>query len=521
MFRRSVAVSLLFVLVMVLSALGGFGERASAAHKAEFSLSTGDSGLTVIVPSGVQTFTVPPTKVFIPLCAAVTNGGSTTTLRSLQATIAGRDFAVPTSAVIKPQPRSAAEILQLVSADSSAATQEALKDVFVTQLEFDVSGLGLKEGDSIPITIKVQGESLGKSIETLVTTVYSVLALPVRSGWYGGDGHVHTAWSPDCWGISIDNRTSYAQSNGFGWIAITDHENGINNNWPSYVGQCNTAQSSYGIPVCPGGEIAVATPDEHCLGYALSESAPNIPDNKAFSSADLTLQIWNHNPGYSYTTVAHPYQAYPWTTWDKATMQYVRAMELLTNQNTANPSTISKWFEQLRIGIGPVSSTNPWNTLATGQFLVGIGTSDCHNLRAPGENGFTWVYTMSYSGSNRAAIWQSIRAGRVSASGLKDLGCFAVDNQPQGSVLRLAAGTSITLKLVQQPVTGRKCTAITVYDKSQNPIRTISSPTNTETTWTTTSPSQDDFFVVKFDFANLDGSAPSEVWANPIFIDVP
>lgn len=48
---------------------------------------------------------------------------------------------------------------------------------------------------------------------------------------------------------------------------------------------------------------------------------------------------------------------------------------------------------------------------------------------------FTWVHTTSYSETNRDAMWDAIKSGKISASGGKDLGYFTVNSAIQGSVL--------------------------------------------------------------------------------------
>lgn len=306
-------------------------------------------------------------------------------------------------------------------------------------------------------------------------------------------------------------------NNGFKWLIITDHQGGIDGNWSSaggYVSQCNMVQAARGIPICPGAEIATTNPpDEHALAYALSETAATIPTNQALAPANLTKAINDHNSPYSYPVIAHPFGGYPWTTWDSTTLQYVKTMELMTGEAVASPSTITKWFELLRTCLP--------RKIGGGASIVGIGTSDCHNFQDPGYLGFTWAFTTAYGTANRTAIWDAIRSGAVSVSGRKDLGCFSVNSYAQGSVLRLSPGTALTFRLIQQPVTGRKCSLITVYDQWQNVLTTISNPANTETVWSTTSPAADGFYVVKFNFLATDGTLASEDWANPVFIDVP
>ncbi|HZD59223.1 MAG TPA: hypothetical protein VE439_02060, partial [Anaerolineae bacterium] len=101
----------------------------------------------------------------------------------------------------------------------------------------------------------------------------------------------------------------------------------------------------------------------------------------------------------------------------------------------------------------------------------------------------------------------------------KDLGVFTINNANQGSVVKVSGSGMLTFKLIQQPVTARKCTQITIRDKNNTIIKTISNPTARAITWTTSAPTSDTFYVVKFVFAKTYNTDYSHVWANPIFVD--
>lgn len=472
-----------------------------------------DKGLLVVSPARVATYVVPPASLQLPVLITIPSGGQEATLTGVAVCIQDKSFTFPSQAQLHPQQYTAAEIIQLFE-EGSAEVAGIARTGLYRNMVLDVRDLQLQEGDVIPVQITARGTVGGAPVEAALTLQYSILSLPVRTNWYGGDGHVHTAWS-DIIEESIAERTSYAASNGHKFIIITDHEQYINDRWSgpnSYVADCNSAQATYGIPVCPAAEIATSpATDSHALGYALKESATTIPNDQTLSPQNLINAINNHNSPYSYAVIAHPYHGtYPWDDW---TVTGFRSMELLSQETTAKSQTISKWFELLRNGLS--------STITTGRFVVGIGTTDCHYLMAPGDEGFTWVYTSSYGSSNRTAIWDAIRTGRVSASGLCDLGCFSLNSYAQGSVISTTPGSTLTFKVVQQPVTGRKCTKITIYNKNQAPLKTFSNPSTTETTWSMSAPSVDDLYVVKFDLTTTSGTYPSEVWANPIFVNVP
>ncbi|MEW6574608.1 MAG: VWA domain-containing protein [Bacillota bacterium] len=306
-----------------------------------------------------------------------------------------------------------------------------------------------------------------------------------------------------------------AKSDGFGFIIITDHEDGINEKWNEYVGQCNDAQSKRRIPVLPGVEIAVKDDEGHALGYVMNENAASVPHNQSLQPQALIDAINDHNPPNSFAVIAHPngHPSFPGY-WNLSSF---RAIELLSAEYTAEPETISQWFSLLRRGLS--------STLSNGKFVVGLGNSDRHSrIIDPQDITCNWIYTTSYSSYNRNAIWDAIRSGRVSASGRGDLGCFSINNAPQGGVIRATAGGTLSWKLVQKPVpnqyNARKCMKITVYDKHQNIIKTFVNPSKEEIYFNTVAPKEDNFYVVKFDFDYDFGFGHSEVWTNPIFVDV-
>ena len=165
-------------------------------------------------------------------------------------------------------------------------------------VEVDVSGLPLKEGDMLPVVVTARGSDA----ETTVTSTYAVMSLPSRPGWYPGDGHIHSAWSPDVVYTTIDDRAASAVSNGLKWIVITDHQNGITDRWLNYVAECNMAQVRKPIPVMPGLEVTAVEADgkADALGYRLSETNSSLPPNQTLSPQNLTNAYNNHNPGLSY-----------------------------------------------------------------------------------------------------------------------------------------------------------------------------------------------------------------------------
>lgn len=223
------------------------------------------------------------------------------------------------------------------------------------------------------------------------------------------------------------------------------------------------------------------------MGYRLKESASSIPQNKYYTPQNLINAINSHNSPYSYAVIAHPYRGVKWQNWS---VTGFRAMELLSYERTASSSTISKWVSILKANLS--------NTITGKGFVVGVGNSDHHFWQLI-DYGRTWIYTTNYSPTNRAAVWDAIKAGRASATGDGNLGLFTINGYMQGSVVRLPKGGSFTFKVVQQPVTGFVCNKFEIINRDGTVVKTVTNP-GTETTISWTAPYQDWFYFIRFTF---------------------
>jgi hypothetical protein len=484
---------------------------AQSSLVASFTYGEGPGCLLVVVPKVVRTWVVPPSVLSVPVFVTVSSGGTTVELSEVTVQLKSYTASFPTSARLEPQARTRDEILNALAGEPAQAIGVLRKGIWLS-LEIDVSGLGLRDGEVVPITVTASGLTGATRLQASTEALYGVTSLPSRAGWYAGDGHIHTAWSPDVILVSIDGRASSAVSHGLKWIVITDHADGIGGSWPSYVSQCNTAQTNRGIPVLPGFECTALEADSgaDALGYACKETASSIPTNNALTPQQLIDAVNAHNTPYSYSVIAHPYGLPDWDTW---TATGYRCMELLSNEATAKSSTVSKWFSLLSSGLA--------NTILTGKFVVGTGNSDCHNNCGPGDTGLTWLYCPSYGSTNRTAIWNAIRAGAASASALGDLGCFSLNNYMQGSVVNVFPGSTLEFKLVQQPLSTSTCTQLTIYKQNQTVLKGFTNPSTTETIYQTTALSTDTFYLVKFTFFDGVTLMYYEVWASPVFVNVP
>ncbi|MEW6172845.1 MAG: hypothetical protein AB1510_07215, partial [Bacillota bacterium] len=356
------AVVFVWMITPAIAAANGNDDTHSIAIK-----SACDKGLMVMAPSMLKTFKAPSESITIPLFIAMEKGKGRVDRIILR--FQGVEETIYLEEALEPSGFDLPDMLTTLHGKDDKAIANLLTKGIYKEVELDVSELELKEGSEGEVSIFVEGSVDGVPSETSIKVDYQALALPARSGWYAGDGHVHTAWSPDVRFISIDSRAKEAKSDGFGFIVITDHEDGINNKWEEYVGQCNSAQTKYGIPTLPGVEIAVKNDEGHTLGYAMDENAASVPHNQSLPPQALIDAINDHNPPNSYAVIAHPnnqFKPFPGYNY----LRDFRAMELMTGEYTANPETISQWFGILRRGLS--------STLSTGKFVVGLGNSDRH-----------------------------------------------------------------------------------------------------------------------------------------------
>ena len=474
----------------------------------------------LVVPRFITVFQPSPKEIRIPVVAVNMSPG--TGVRLLEITVSDKSGKERAKLAPNAALRSVADVaptkeklpLILDEPESPDLVPLLKKSYLNPEVIVPVEDLATGEGGAFTLLTTATFET-GKAKHTVTAeTLVVITALPSRPNWYLGDGHNHTTWSDG--NESIPQRVSKMKNAGFKWIIVTDHEDEIRKNggWQPYVSDCNSAQSSYGIVVAPGAEIGCvqtqgdpnSTELGHALGYRLKESATSIPQNKYYTPQNLINAINSHNSPYSYAVIAHPYRAVKWQDWS---VTGFRAMELLSYERTASSSTISKWVSILKANLP--------NTIAGKGFVVGVGNSDHHRSWLI-DYGRTWIYTTSYSPTNRAAVWDAIKAGRASATGDGNLGLFTINGYMQGSVVRLPAGGSFTFKVVQQPVTGFVCNKFEIINRDGNVVKTVTNP-GTETTISWTAPSEDWFYFIRFTF-QYPGSYPTEVITNPIFLDV-
>lgn len=196
-------------------------------------------GIIVVVPEEIETYKVPPERVLIPVFVVSESGKAR--LNHIKLDFYGPNRSASKKVVLdqtlEPTGKSLVDILKTLRGKDKKAVKDLLKKGAYVELEIDVSALKLEEGATGKINVGVETTVDGQreAVQTAVQADYQASAFPNASGWYGGDGHVPTSWSPDVIFIPLANRVKYAKDNGFGFIIITDLEDGIGNKWPQYV----------------------------------------------------------------------------------------------------------------------------------------------------------------------------------------------------------------------------------------------------------------------------------------------
>jgi hypothetical protein len=88
-------------------------------------------------------------------------------------------------------------------------------------------------------------------------------SLPVRYGWYCGDGHMHTTWSDGL--DTLEERALYLKNAGMGWAVITDHEKLLRGRFEEYQRSIGNLSSILGMPLAAGIEVIVSGDRGHAL----------------------------------------------------------------------------------------------------------------------------------------------------------------------------------------------------------------------------------------------------------------
>jgi hypothetical protein len=467
------------------------------------------SRLFAVFPESLETYSEFPQTLEVPLFIGVPDGEGFITGVSIETMGLHRNIAVGARITGLQMRRS--EVMRAVESTGEEIKRHLYRHGVYTTVSLDISSLNLSAGSETTVLITVRS-IIKRRLVTFTTEVpYRVLSMPKEEGWYAGDGHVHTAWSPDVWLTSVSDRARYAKENGLGFLIITDHRDGISD-WDSpqgYVAQCKLAQKQWDIPILPGTEISAAD-GGHYLAYSLKETHSFIPQNRQFPGQELIRYIEANNRPYSFGAIAHPYD---WLNpWRNTEVEGFWAFELLNRQRVATEKSLRFWRDILK--------RNLPRTFQSGEFPVALANSDCHNLQFPGEKGLTWVNIDDYDSGNPRAVWDAIRAGRVSASGSKDFACLTINRVRQGSILDVFPGETIEFAANAIPSTARRCIRIRIMDSDGDVVQIEPDNTSQYSSFKAAAPKSNSYYIGKFEFQGTRRRHTSEVWTNPIFVRV-
>lgn len=313
--------------------------------------------------------------------------------------------------------------------------------------------------------------------------------LPVRKGWFGGDGHMHSTYSDGL--DSPDERAAYLKNAGMGWAALTDHEKLVRGHFPDYCQAVAESAERTGLPMMAGMEISAAGERGHALAYGLNGqiSGSLLPSDNQYACQALIDQINHLAPQSSFTVLAHPYSSAVWR--DIKINHDFQAMEIASG-GAINEQAFAEWLRRLR----------------SGERITALGSSDCH-LGYP--DGMTYLYIPDYSKTDINPVLDAIKMGRASVSEKGNLGVLAVNGQAIGSTIKAAAGTPLTFTLVQQTCSGVNCKSVELLDENGQAVYQAVNPSEITTI---TKPAASSFYLLRAYFT--DGS---KTVSNPIYIE--
>lgn len=525
--RRVAAVTLVFTVLGIGGSMS-FGDTPPPTPDSDVlghlrsAETTGSDALLVGAP--VQIGTEHPAEISLPVSVFALRSDRPVTVRSIR--VAGPDG--KTRASTRPNKtltpvtdvaRTGEDALALLAdRDRHRARAFLARGIPQPRVSVPVGDLSLEDGVTTTFTVTASLDVAGEPTTLVMPLAATVAMIPSATYWGSGDGHVHSSTWSDGWD-TLSWQVGDAKVAGHKWIVMTDHWRGIwaksgrgNANWGLYQNDCSAMQVRYGIPVLPGVEIMSAGNQGHSLGYALS--ATKVPPRDDYlAPAQVIDALGAHTPGTSFSVVAHPYSVMA-DVWGDWRAKGFRAIELMSQERQATPATEQRWFALLRAGMAAKIAAG-----SGGAFVVGVANTDSHlTWQRPGQAGVTWIRS-TVSPLTRDAVYGAIRSGAVSASGREDLGYFTLNGVQQGGVAIASSTTSLKFSITQKPVTGRKCTEVSIRDSNGAVVWSVSNPTTTTLAKTLPAPPADTFYVVKMVFAKTGDTDYSHVWCNPVFVD--
>ena len=436
--------------------------------------------------------------------------------------------------------------------DTYTEKEQQLSNLLYTEwIEIDLTKIkkDVEEEDYVPIRVKINYEINNTAYQAEEQTyLFYLNSLPTRTGWYPGDGHIHTEGLPnqpdnpanytgnyENYGFSdatdsssVIGRANSANSKGMKWIIVTDHA-GSDNSWTSqprlesdewniYSQACSNSSSWVGITVCPGEELATkeywAPPlpgGHHLLCYGNSSYA---------ASYNATCQdlINRANSAGGFGIIAHPYNIFG-VDWDNWSVTGFRGLEIISNESDYSSSALSRWDSLLTNNLqGIINGTYP--------KIIGMANSDVHDSTTDkwGLN-MNYIYTGSSSppGTNTSTVYNNLKAGKVTASSDGSLAVFSLNNYVPGSIVNVNPGTNNISITVSGKCRISSRTNIEVYIYSNNTKVLSDEFQDNDADFTKTyyfTASTDKYYRVEVVFKDGSGNS-SYCFVSPIYVNLP
>lgn len=403
---------------------------------------------------------------------------------------------------------------------------------FSVTIPLDRFSKKIEPSEAIPVRLDITMQDLDGSVSTIsqTTNLFYLTSFPSQWGWYPGDGHIHSGWSD---GDSyIPSITSAAVNRGLRWTIMTDHAGDSAHSttppgqsrlevgeWTSYGVDCTSAQTTYGITVCPGEELA--TKEKPLIGAGGSLLLTHKNSSYAVSFASKQGLINNANNAGGFGIIAHPYNsAFLWNDWSSGSYTGFRGVELISNGTVVNTTQLGDWDTYLR-GHLPATMQDPDH-----RFCVGLANSDFHSGLYSDYLGtnMTYIYTGSSTppGSYRTSVYSALESGRACAS---SNGSLLVHKITTG-------GTYLPGYYLQKSAAGHINVNVYAVSSVSIPpagyadvvITTATGTTSDHITGQTTISKDYSLYVaadtyVRVQVAFFNGSVSSSSFTNPTFID--
>jgi predicted metal-dependent phosphoesterase TrpH len=225
--------------------------------------------------------------------------------------------------------------------------------------------------------------------------------------WYKGNLHTHSARSDG--DISLDGVVHWYASRGYDWLAITDHNRGLNSDLAARLSHVHK------ILVIPGNELSTSGPGTvHVVGLGITEdSSRDIVSRGSLLESFQSGVDWIRDRG-GVPILAHPNWGNVYGADVIAKIKDCNLFEVHNGAPDCNtfaaggkPGTDDKWSEALNMGVK----------------LFGVGADDSHHYlpenfharHAASHGGEAWTYVQC-AGLTMPAVLKALETGKCVAS---------------------------------------------------------------------------------------------------------